>query len=96
LKVRYLRPARHELREAIEYYEGLRSGLGRDFRDEVYSTVERIKALPLAWRPIGPNARRCLTRRFPYGVIYALEGDEVIVIAVAHTHRDPSYWKDRN
>jgi plasmid stabilization system protein ParE len=95
LKARYLRPARRELHEAIEYYEQQRPGLGREFRDEVYATVDRIKALPAAWRPMSPNTRRCPTRRFPYGVIYAVERDELVIIAIAHAHRDPNYWKDR-
>ncbi len=98
MKARYLRPARRELREAIEYYEQQRPGLGREFRDEVYATVDRIKALPAAWRPISPNTRRCPTKQFPYEVIYAVERDElviIVIIAIAHAHRDPNYWKDR-
>jgi plasmid stabilization system protein ParE len=95
LKVRYLRPARAELGEAVERYEQQRRGLGRDFRDEVYAAVERIKAFPLAWRALGANTRRCITRRFPYSVVYALEGDEIIVVAIAHHRREPTYWKDR-
>jgi hypothetical protein len=36
-----------------------------------------------------------LLTRFPYGVIYGLEGDTIIVVAVAHLHRQPRYWADR-
>ena len=33
--------------------------------------------------------------RFPYGVMYGIDEDTIIVIAVAHLHRDPRYWIDR-
>jgi hypothetical protein len=34
-------------------------------------------------------------KRFPFGVIYSVEGQDVIVIAVAHLHRKPGYWTSR-
>lgn len=95
MKVRYVAPARQELREAIRYYELQLPGLGRAFRDEVYGTVERIKRLPTAWQSLGDGARRCQTRRFPYGIIYAQVDGELVILAIAHLHREPDYWRDR-
>jgi plasmid stabilization system protein ParE len=95
LKARFLRAAREDLREAAKYYEAQRPGLGAEFREEVRSTVERIKSVPDAWHPLSKNTRRCQTRRFPYGVIYQARSDEVIIVAVAHLHREPGHWKDR-
>jgi hypothetical protein len=28
-------------------------------------------------------------------VIYSQEGDKLLVIAIAHQHRRPDYWRDR-
>jgi plasmid stabilization system protein ParE len=95
LKVSFLEAARADLREAAAYYEGQRPGLGREFRNEVRSAIERIKALPEAWHPLSENTRRCLTHRFPYGVIYHLQEDQVVIVAVAHLHREPGRWRDR-
>jgi hypothetical protein len=39
--------------------------------------------------------RRCRLRRFPYGVIYHADEMEILVVAVAHAHRRPDYWRDR-
>ena len=33
--------------------------------------------------------------RFPYGIIYTTDGNDLLVIAVAHLHRQPNYWRDR-
>ncbi len=65
--------AKIELSEAVHYYETCRIGLGAEFAKEVYSTVLRITEFPETWSPFTKNTRRCLTRRFPYGVIYQIE-----------------------
>jgi hypothetical protein len=36
-----------------------------------------------------------LVKRHPYLVVYALRGDEIIVLAIAHTSREPGYWRER-
>jgi plasmid stabilization system protein ParE len=64
VNVRFLDAARNDLREAIMYYEAQRPGLGREFRDEVKATIERIAKLPEAWRLLSKNTRRCRTHRF--------------------------------
>jgi plasmid stabilization system protein ParE len=95
LKVSFLEAARADLREAAAYYEGQRRGLGRDFRNEVLAAIERIKAFPEAWHPLSENTRRCRTHRFPYGVIYLVQEEHIVIVAVAHLHREPGRWKDR-
>jgi toxin ParE1/3/4 len=80
---------------AIAYYEGCRTGLGVEFTAEIYSTIERIIEFPHAWTPLSPNCRRCLTNRFPYGVIYQILEDEILIVAVMQLNRRPGYWQDR-
>jgi toxin ParE2 len=95
MKVRFLDAAREDLREAVRFYEAQRPNLGVDFRNEVRSAVERIKNLPEAWHPLSEHVRRCRTQRFPFGVIYQIRANEILIVAVAHLHRDPVHWKDR-
>ena len=44
---------------------------------------------------VGDDIRRCLTNRFPYGIIYYEKDDEIIILAVMQLNRKPDYWKDR-
>jgi len=44
---------------------------------------------------IEQGLRRCLLSRFPYGIIYGVDSETIIVVAVAHLHREPRYWIDR-
>jgi plasmid stabilization system protein ParE len=95
VKVKFLQPAKQELIQAARFYEQQRAGLGKDFRDEVRATIDRIQAFPLGWQPLTLEIRRCQTRKFPYGIIYSTSIGEILIIAIAHLHREPDYWKDR-
>jgi hypothetical protein len=84
-----------ELNATIAYYEEVEEGLGYDFSVEVYSAVERAASHPIAWPMIDDDIRRCLVRRFPYGILYSVESDKIYVVAVMNLHREPDYWKSR-
>lgn len=87
--------ARQELMDGIEYYESCRPGLGLDFASEIYSTISNILSFPEAWPALGGDLRRCQTRRFPYGVIYAQDLHGILIPGVMHFHRGPDYWRNR-
>jgi hypothetical protein len=95
LKTRFLRPAQRELKDAVRYYDAQRLHLGTEFRDEVWETIQRIKRFPEAWHPLSASIRRCQMNRFPYGLIYTASNNELLIIAVAHLHRVPEYWRSR-
>ena len=72
--------AKQELVGAINYYNECGSGLGYIFMEEVQASIDRIIRHPKAWSKLSKNTRRCLTRRFPYGVIYQeIDGDILII-----------------
>lgn len=87
--------AEAEFAQAIGYYEEYEEGLGYDFSVEVYSAIERITSYPKAWPIIEDEIRRCVVRRFPYGILYSEEKEEIFIVAVMHLHRNPDYWKHR-
>lgn len=95
MRVRFLRPAIRELREAVRYYDGHRPELGDEFLAEVKASLERVKAFPTAWHPLGPELRRCQLHRFPYGLIYEADAEGILILAVAHLHRAPDFWRSR-
>ena len=95
MKIRFLIPARRELTDAVRYYNAQRMRLGEEFRDEVWETIQRIKKFPEAWHPLSASIRRCQMNRFPYGMIYVVSEKEILIVAVAHLHRAPEYWRSR-
>ena len=87
--------ASDELDNAVRHYEKIQEGLGIEFLEEVYATIQRILRFPEAWVKISKYCRRCLTHRFPFGVIYQIEESKIRVIAVMQLNRKPGYWKNR-
>lgn len=92
MEVRFLSIAKIELDESFAYYESQKPGLGQDFLEEIFLTVKRIKDNPTAWSEISKRTRRCLVNKFPYGIIYQIRNEEIMVLAIAHLHRKPGYW----
>ena len=81
--------------EAAAYYEAQQKDLGRRFLASIQDALNRIQVNPLLYREIEGDVRRCLTKTFPYGVLFRIRPDEYVAVAVMHLHRDPGYWKDR-
>ena len=87
--------ALQEYDEAGHYYAAQRAGLDLRFITCVEETIKVILEDPYRWRPFDEDVRRCLTRVFPYAILYTIEGDFVLIVAVAHCSREPGYWKRR-
>ena len=87
--------ARAELDESAVFYESRFRGLGIRFAVAVEGTVQRIVDRPQAGAPLGEHYRRRIVPGFPFTVIYRTWDDHVFVVAVAHQHRRPEYWRQR-
>lgn len=95
MRVLFTRLARQEVEDATAFYEQERSGLGSRFREEVRATIRRIQENPAAWPVVRGDVRAGLLYRFPYRLLYSIEVDHLLIIAVAHQHRRPDYWVGR-
>lgn len=96
MKVIFSKYAKQELHDAVHYYELEYEGLGRRFREEVRRAAIRISEYPKAWSVERGDIRKCLLHKFPYKLLYSIEKDHILVIAVGHQHREPDYWIERN
>jgi len=95
MKVIFSKYARLELEDAVRFYELEYKGLGRRFKEEVRSAATMISEYPKAWSVERGDIRKCLLHKFPYKLLYSVESDHIVIIAVAHLHRRPDYWIDR-
>jgi plasmid stabilization system protein ParE len=87
--------AEAELTQAMDFYEEVQRSLGEEFSLEVFAAIRGILSYPHAWPVLEGDIRRCLVHRFPYGILYSVDGNLIHVLAVMHLHRRPGYWKDR-
>ena len=95
MTVRFLAPARSELKEAIDYYNKNEQQLGLRFSQAVKRATSSIVQYPLAWPRISEVTRHCQVRGFPYSLIYYFESNEVVIVAVMHNRREPQQWGER-
>lgn len=95
MKFRVLAEAEQDLDDAVAFYNARRPGLGIEFAAAVAEGIERIAENPRLWHPLGPRTRRYRLKRFPYGLVYHLLGDDSLLLAVAHHSRAPAFWHSR-
>jgi len=87
--------AKLELLNAIHYYELEYKGLGQRFKKEVQRAAIRIAEYPDAWSVERGDIRKCLLHKFPHKILYSVEKDHIFIIAIAHQHRKPDYWVEK-
>jgi plasmid stabilization system protein ParE len=95
MEIRFLSLANREVDDAIQWYEAKEVDLSREFLDELDRVVRLIRLYPYAGIQVELDIRRFLFTRFPYSLIYGVDEKTIVVLAVAHQHREPNYWVDR-
>ncbi|KAB2942516.1 MAG: type II toxin-antitoxin system RelE/ParE family toxin [Hyphomicrobium sp.] len=95
MNVDFYPAAAAELELAAQWYEERSIGLRQEFLTEFRPGVRQIMEHPHAWQHLGCGVRRYRLGRFPYGIVYVTEDDQIVVLAVGHLRRKPGYWKPR-
>ena len=84
-----------EFIDATRYYERQAPGLGGIFLNEVLKAINVIQENPEMFKPIGSGVRRKVLHRFPYSLLYAIESEKILIVAMMHQKRRPNYWQAR-
>ena len=92
---RFLTPAEDEMTDTALFYEAASDHLGNDFLDDVQRSIDRVRDFPQLGELIDSDLRRTLLNRFPFSLIYTIEENEIVVVAIAHHGRRPGYWQVR-
>ena len=95
MNIRFLSFADREVEDAVRWYEEQDESLSRLFLDELDRIVRLIRLYPLIATQVEPEIRRFLFAHFPYSLVYGIDHETIVIIAVAHQHQKPRYWADR-
>ena len=92
--------ARAEFVAGVDWYDERDTGVGARFEIAVREAVDAAVESPESWAKWPDWDREPIVRSkgvndFPYRVVYFVEGDLLMIVAVAHTKRRPGYWRDR-
>lgn len=84
-----------ELKSALTWYLERNQTAAVKFAAEVERAMSLVIESPGRW-PIGEHgARKVVVRRFPFAIVYREKGTATQILAIAHGHRRPEYWKGR-
>ncbi len=95
MKIQFKSEVYEDIQVAYDWYESQRKGLGEDFLSVMEDSLSAISQNPNQYPQVYRHMRRCLMRKFPYGIFYVQQNEMLIVIGVLHTKRDPAEWDAR-
>jgi toxin ParE1/3/4 len=81
--------------EAIDWYDDQKENLGKSFARAVENTVNTIRINPLQYAQVLRGKRKAPVKNFPYIVVFKVDRDCIVVLAIFHTSRNPELWKSR-
>ena len=87
--------ALEEWKSALAWYLERNETAALNFVAEIDRAIELVIASPRRWPTGDRGTRKFVLQRFPFAVIYREKEDVVQVLAIAHGHRKPGYWKGR-
>ena len=93
--IRFTPEADGELTEARQWYAHQRENLDIELTEEIDEALSRIVRHPHLYPIVHRTLRRAVVRRFPFAIFYEVVADEIQIIAVFHSRRDPERWKSR-
>ena len=87
--------AESDIKDAYEWYEAQRKGLGEGFLLCIEEALSRVSRNPEIYSVVYKEVRRVLIHRFPFGVFFIENEERVSVLTVLHARRNPKTWKGR-
>jgi plasmid stabilization system protein ParE len=93
--IRFSSDADAELAEARQWYAQQREDLDLEFMDSVDEALRQVVRNPHLYPIVYRSLRRAVVRRFPFAIFFDVREDEIQVIAVFHSRRDPQAWQSR-
>ncbi|NEW59882.1 type II toxin-antitoxin system RelE/ParE family toxin [Sulfurovum sp. bin170] len=83
--------AQLEIEDSKSYYNLQQKNLGDRFKKHIQDSIDNIIKSPTLYPKITPQLHRVVVHKFPYNIFYALLDDTIIIVSVAHQHREPFY-----
>lgn len=98
MSLRFHAEAEDDVLAGFTWYAQQQDGLGEAFIEAVDVVARRLSSRLVHRSLRGYEAlgvKIASMHRFPYRLLYCLEGDAIIVFAVAHNRRHPDFWAHR-
>jgi toxin ParE2 len=87
--------ADREYLSSLAWYAERSLAAALDFECEFQRALSAIEEAPERWPTYISRCRRYVLHQFPFSVVYRVREKDVLILAVAHGHRRPGYWRNR-
>lgn len=87
--------AEREYAEALKWYLDQSVNAAERFDKEFDRALRQVAKNPLWFPYISERHRYHRFRKFPYLLIYRIDGETITVVSVVHTSRDSGLWENR-
>jgi plasmid stabilization system protein ParE len=78
-----------DMDSAREWYDAQKPALGDRFIDTVFKAVLIAQDFPFSYAISIAEVRRIPIHGFPYHAYYFIQEKDILILAIAHMHRDP-------
>ena len=95
MKVNIRPEAEEDIFDSYRWYEERDVGLGEEFLRAIDACIASVQRNPLSYPIVHKQIRRALLRKFPHGIFYIVDGEDLIIIACFHVRRDPKKLEGR-
>jgi plasmid stabilization system protein ParE len=87
--------AEQEYLAALAWYLERSPAAATGFEGAFDRAIGKIREAPDRWSVYLAGCRRYMVHQFPFIVVYSTFLSHILVLAIAHGHRRPGYWRDR-
>ena len=88
--------AEADFTSASWWYQQIDPNLVSRFIVESRATLARMAQFPYQFALVNGTIRRARLKRFPNGIYYSIDHDEVFITAIPHLRRSDDIWKQRS
>ena len=93
--IRFHPESEQEYLATLAWYKERSPSAAFDFEQEFQRAISAIAESPERWPLYRSPCRRFILRQFPFAIVFRKLDKEVFILAVAHGHRRPGYWRRR-
>ncbi|MEM8528583.1 MAG: type II toxin-antitoxin system RelE/ParE family toxin [Bacteroidota bacterium] len=95
--IQLLPQARTDLQEIMAYYKERKKGLDARFFKHLVASIRLLHSNPLIFQVRYKRVRQAPIKKFPFWIHYLVDEQQqqVAIIAVLHSARDPRNWMER-
>jgi toxin ParE1/3/4 len=94
-EISYHPEAEAEIQAAAAWYLNRSQAAAVGLTEELDRILAMIQQFPELQPPYDDRHRFAVLRRYPYSVVYRVDGERIRVIAFAHSRKSAGYWQGR-